>query len=92
MDGAPRVLPHFPEDLANKAARTLAKPGVQVKTGLMVKDLDRGGRIKVGPQLTVGGYPDIYVVGDLALSIDSNGKPLPGVAQVAMQQGTYAAQ
>jgi len=31
------------------------------------------------------------VVGDLALSIDSNGKPLPGVAQVAMQQGTYAA-
>jgi NADH dehydrogenase len=39
----------------------------------------------------VAGYPDIYVVGDLALSIDSNGKPLPGVAQVAMQQGTYAA-
>jgi len=37
MDGAPRVLPPFPEDLANKAARTLAKLGVQVKTGLMVK-------------------------------------------------------
>jgi len=54
-------------------------------------ETDRGGRIKVGPQLTVAGYPDIYVVGDLALSIDSNGKPLPGLAQVAMQGGTYAA-
>jgi len=43
MDGAPRVLPPFPEDLANKAARTLAKLGVQVKTGLMVKDMDKEG-------------------------------------------------
>jgi len=58
----------------------------------MKAEADKGGRIKVGPQLTVGGYPDIYVVGDLALSIDSNGKPPPGVAQAAMQQGTYAAQ
>ena len=36
-------------------------------------------------------YPDIYVIGDLALLAGENGKPLPGVAQVAMQQGTYAA-
>src|SRR5262249_54411687 len=52
--------------------------------------LDRGGRIPVGPRLTIEGYPDIYVVGDLALSLDAKGKPLPGLAQVAMQGGTYA--
>jgi NADH dehydrogenase len=39
-------------------------------------ETDKGGRIKAGPQLTVAGYSDIYVVGDLALSLDSNGKPL----------------
>src|SRR5262249_5343474 len=44
-----------------------------------------------GPDLTIGNFPDISVIGDLALSIDSHGKPLQGVAQVAMQQGTYAA-
>src|SRR5260370_41538247 len=43
LDGAPPVLMPFPEDLANKAARTLAKLGVQVKTGLMVKDVDKEG-------------------------------------------------
>jgi NADH dehydrogenase len=45
----------------------------------------------IGPQLTIANYPDIYVVGDLARALDPNGRPLPGVAQVAMQQGTYAA-
>ncbi|PWT74505.1 MAG: FAD-dependent oxidoreductase [Proteobacteria bacterium] len=52
---------------------------------------DHGGRIEVGPDLTVAGYPDLYVIGDLALSVDKTGKPLAGVAQVAMQQGAYAA-
>src|SRR5262249_10407966 len=51
---------------------------------------DRGGRIEVGPDLTIAGYPDIYVIGDLALSLDAKGNPLPGLAQVAMQGGTYA--
>jgi len=64
-------------------ARTLAQ-----RTGA---DTDRGGRIKVGPDLTIANFPDIFVVGDMALSIDSHGKPLQGVAQVAMQQGAYAA-
>src|SRR5277367_352942 len=135
LDGAPRLLMPFPEDLALKAERSLAKLGVQIKTGAMVKNMDqasvtlafgdheerldtrtvvwaggvtvaplgrtlakrtgaetdRGGRINVGPDLTIGNFPDIYVVGDLALSLDKNGKPLGGVAQVAMQQGTYAA-
>jgi NADH dehydrogenase len=136
MDGAPRVLPPFPEALSQKATAALQRLGVQVRTGVMVKDIDnagvtfqgadgterldartviwaggvtasalgrtlakrtqaetdKGGRIKVGPDLTVAGFPDVYVVGDLALSIDARtGKPLGGVAQVAMQQGTYAA-
>jgi len=51
----------------------------------------KGGAIKVTPGLTVPNYPDIYVVGDQAWYLDSKGKPLPGVAQVAMQEGTYAA-
>jgi NADH dehydrogenase len=54
-------------------------------------ETDKGGRVKVKPDLTVPGYPDIYVVGDLASAMDEKGKPLPGVAQVAMQGGTYAA-
>jgi len=135
LDGAPRVLMPFPEDLAEKANRSLARLGVEVRCGAMVKNVDkdgltidsggrsdsiaaktvvwaggitasplgkilaghtkaetdRGGRVKVKPDLTIPGYPDIYVVGDLASATDKKGKPLPGVAQVAMQGGTYAA-
>ena len=135
LDGAPRVLMSFPEDLAQKAAGSLARLGVRVKTGVMVKNIDhdgvtveshgvtdrlesktviwaggvtvpplgrtlahrtsaetdRGGRIKVTPELTIPSYPNIYVVGDLALASGPDGKPLPGLAQVAMQGGTYAA-
>ena len=135
LDGAPRLLMSFPEDLAQKAAGSLAKLGVQVKTGVMVKDVDhdgatveghgatdrlesktviwaggittsplahtlarrtnaetdRGGRIKVNADLTIPNHRDVYVVGDLALASGPDGKPLPGLAQVAMQGGTYAA-
>jgi NADH:ubiquinone reductase (H+-translocating) len=135
LDGAPRVLMTFPEDLARKAAASLARLGVQVRNGVMVKDIDhdgltveshgttdrlesktviwaggviatplgrtlasrtgaetdRGGRLKVNPDLSIPNHPDIYVVGDLALASGADGKPLPGVAQVAMQGGTYAA-
>jgi NADH:ubiquinone reductase (H+-translocating) len=54
-------------------------------------ETDRSGRIKVNPDLTVPKYPDIFITGDLALSLGENGKPLPGVAQVAIQGGSYAA-
>lgn len=135
LDASPRVLMTFPEDLAEKAVRSLAKLGVQTRMGARVHELtrdgisyqindstqtlstktviwaggvtvsplaktlaqrtgaetDRGGRIKVRPDLTVANVPEIYVVGDMALSIDKHGQPLPGVAQVAMQGGTYAA-
>jgi len=135
LDGAPRVLMPFPEDLAGKASRSLAKLGVEVRCGAMVKNVDKdgltidsggrtdsiaaktvvwaggisasplgkivasrtkaetdkGGRVKVQPNLTIPSYPDIQVIGDLASAMDEKGKPLPGVAQVAMQGGAYAA-
>jgi NADH dehydrogenase FAD-containing subunit len=50
---------------------------------------DRAGRVRVQPDLSVPGHPEIFVVGDTA-SLDQDGHPLPGVAQVAMQQGRYA--
>ncbi len=46
---------------------------------------------KVKPDLTIPNYADIYVIGDLACSVDAQGKPLPGLTQVAMQGGQYAA-
>ncbi len=52
-------------------------------------ETDRAGRVRIQNDLTVPGHSEIFVVGDTA-SLDQNGKPLPGVAQVAMQQGRYA--
>src|SRR5690606_93345 len=52
---------------------------------------DRGGRVIVEPDLSVPGHPDIFVVGDLAHYAHQTGQPLPGVAQVAIQQGRYVA-
>jgi NADH:ubiquinone reductase (H+-translocating) len=52
-------------------------------------ETDRAGRVRIQKDLTVPGYPAIFVVGDTA-SLDQDGKPLPGVAQVAIQQGRYA--
>src|ERR1700756_3244729 len=119
LDGSPRVLMPFPEDLAAKATQSLTKLGVTVRSGAMVKDVtregltietaegpefiaaktviwaggitasplgkilaertnadtDRGGRVKVKPDLTIANYPDIYVIGDLASATGVNGKP-----------------
>jgi NADH dehydrogenase len=135
LEGGPRVLTSFPEDLSAKAERLVGKLGVQVRKNVMVTEIDqegvtyktaegferlaaktvlwaggvtandfgrklaertkaeadRSGRIKVNPDLTVAGYPDVFIIGDLALSQGQNGKPLPGVAQLAIQGGAYAA-
>jgi NADH:ubiquinone reductase (H+-translocating) len=112
MDGAPQALMSFSEDLSEKATRSLAKLGVQVRCGAMVKHIneqglaiesekgadsiaaktvvwaggitasplgkilasrtnaetDKGGRVKVKPNLTIPNYPDTYVIGDLGFS------------------------
>jgi NADH dehydrogenase len=52
---------------------------------------DRAGRVLVEPDLTVPGYPEVFVIGDLAAIAGTDGASLPGVAQVAIQQGRYAA-
>jgi NADH:ubiquinone reductase (H+-translocating) len=54
-------------------------------------ETDRSGRIKVNSDLTIPNYPDIFIVGDLAHAVEKDGKPMPGVAQVAIQGGTFAA-
>ncbi len=53
--------------------------------------LDKVGRVMVEPDLTIAGHPEIRVIGDLANFSKQSGKPLPGVAPVAIQQGRYAA-
>jgi NADH dehydrogenase len=54
-------------------------------------NLDRAGRVIVDPDLSVAGHPGVFVAGDLASFSHQTGKPLPGVAQVAKQQGKRAA-
>jgi len=49
---------------------------------------DKAGRVRTQPDCSVPGHPDVFVVGDTA-SLDQDGKPLPGLVQVAMQQGHY---
>jgi NADH dehydrogenase len=51
--------------------------------------VDQRGRIQVLPDLTVPGHPEIFVAGDIAGATRADGRPLPGVAQVALQQGRY---
>ena len=135
MEGLPRVLGAFPEDLSAKAEKLVTRLGVEVIKGVMVTNInrdgvafkhgdvvetlaartvlwaggvvttpfgrkladrtkaetDRSGRIKVNRDLTIPNYPDIFIIGDLAHAVDEKGKQLPGVAQVAMQGGAYAA-
>lgn len=52
---------------------------------------DRSGRVRVEPDLSVPGRPEIYVIGDAAVVPDENGNPLPAVAPVALQEGAYVA-
>jgi NADH dehydrogenase len=53
--------------------------------------VDRAGRVIVEPDLSVPGFPDVFIAGDLASFTHQTGQPLPGVAQVAKQEGTHAA-
>jgi NADH dehydrogenase len=53
--------------------------------------LDRAGRVKVNPDLSVPGNPEVFAIGDLALVMQENGKPVPGVSPAAMQMGRHVA-
>jgi len=73
------------------AAGVRASPLGDVLAGQTGADQDRAGRVIVEPDCTLPDHPEVFVVGDLAHYAYQTGEPLPGVAQVAMQQGRYAA-
>jgi NADH dehydrogenase len=127
LEGGPRVLPAYPEDLSRTAEEQLRHLGVEVQTSTLVTQVepgsvhigesklpatvilwaagvaasplgkklgapvDRAGRVLVNPDLSIPGHPEVFVVGDLAALKDENGKWLPGVAPVAMQEGKATA-
>jgi NADH:ubiquinone reductase (H+-translocating) len=128
IEGGPRVLPAYSENLSGKAESQLHHLGVEVRTSLMVNRIapgvvsagneeipaqviiwaagvaasplgrklgvpvDRAGRVLVQPDLSIPGHPEVFVIGDLATLNDEKGKPLPGLAPVAMQEGRWVAE
>jgi NADH:quinone reductase (non-electrogenic) len=127
IEGEPRVLSAFPEDLSASALKQLTDLGVEVRTGVHATNLteqglevgtefipcrvkiwaagnhasfvgetlgvpvDRAGRVVVNDDLTIPAHPEVQVIGDLANFPHRDGKPLPGVSPVAMQEGRHAA-
>jgi NADH dehydrogenase len=127
LEGGPRVLPAYAEDLSRSAQEQLNRLGVEVRTSAIVTQIepgavfvgntrfpatvilwaagvaasplgkslgvptDRAGRVLVQPDLSVPGHPEVFVIGDLAALKDEQGKLLPGVAPVAIQQGQFVA-
>jgi NADH:ubiquinone reductase (H+-translocating) len=128
IEGGPRVLPAYSEELSRKAEAQLRRLGVEVRTSHLVTRIepgavwvgderipapvvlwaagvaasplgrklgvpvDRAGRVLVEPDLSIPGHPEVFVIGDLAALPDENGKMLPGVAPVAIQQGDWVAE
>lgn len=128
VEAGPRILPAFPESLADSARRQLADLGVEVLTGRPVTAIDdrtvaigeavipartviwaagvqasgligtlgvpvdRAGRVTVDPDLSLPGHPEVFVIGDAAVFPHQNGRPLPGTAAVAVQQGRFVGQ
>jgi NADH dehydrogenase len=127
VEGGPRVLATFPEDLSASAHRQLTKLGVEVRVNTKVTlihdgvveldghplragnivwaagvgaspvtqtlgaEIDRAGRLKVLPDLSLPKHPEVFAVGDLATLTDAKGVVVPGVAQGAMQGGAHVA-
>ncbi|MFO1091526.1 MAG: NAD(P)/FAD-dependent oxidoreductase [Hyphomicrobiales bacterium] len=82
LDGGERIL----SACTIWAAGVAASPAAQ----WLGVEPDRGGRVRVLPDLSLPGHPDVFVTGDAALAM-SDGKPVPGVAPAAVQMGLHAA-
>lgn len=78
---------YFPARTIVWAAGVQASPAAQ----WLGISADRAGRAEVGPQLNIPDDPNIFVIGDTASVMQENGKPVPGVAPAAKQQGSYVA-
>lgn len=128
IEGSPRLLGQFAEDLGLNAQETLAGMGVDVRCGARVKalakgrvelvsgevieaenilwaagvsasgltaklgaPLDRAGRVLVGPDLSIPGHPEVFVIGDACYVVDRDGQVVPGVSPAAMQGGKHVA-
>jgi NADH dehydrogenase len=57
----------------------------------LTSDVDRAGRVRVQPDLSLPGHPEVFAIGDLVALVRKNGQPVPGVAPAAIQQGEHAA-
>jgi NADH dehydrogenase len=81
------------ENMVIPSENVLWAAGNQASSVLKTLDcpLDKQGRVIVGPDLSIPGHPELFVVGDAACAMDKNDKPLPGLAPVAVQQGRYVA-
>ena len=75
------------------AATVIWAAGVQASPAAQWLDApaDRAGRLKVEPDLTVPGRPEIFAIGDAALVLRPDGRPVPGIAPAAKQEGAYVA-
>jgi NADH dehydrogenase FAD-containing subunit len=76
------------ERIASKTVIWTAGVGPSPAGKWLKTETDRAGRVKIRPDLSVQDHPEVFVIGDTA-ALEQDGKPLPGVAQVAMQQGHY---
>lgn len=77
-----------------KSANIIWAAGVSASplTSKLGVELDRAGRVKVNPDLSIPGHPEVFAVGDIALVLDEDGKPVPGVSPAAMQMARHAAE
>jgi NADH dehydrogenase len=83
---------HFGNDLL-VAGTIIWAAGVRATslTQTLGVQLDKSGRVVVGPDCSVPGHGEVFAIGDMALFTHQGGKPLPGVSPVAMQQGRFVA-
>jgi NADH dehydrogenase len=81
----------LPTQTITWAAGVSASPLASALAAAAGASVDRGGRVVINQDLTLPGHPEIFALGDMASLTDQNGKPLPGVAPVAIQQGKYVA-
>ncbi len=76
-----------------EAANIIWAAGVSASplTNKLGVELDRAGRVKVNPDLSPPGHPEVFAIGDMALVLDDEGKPVPGVSPAAMQMAKHVA-